>query len=66
MTEKAQTNMALSKINTEHHFIHLNAIWAAAELAGRASAALRVGAAGGSAAVGTAPELGVLATAALL
>ena len=46
--------------------LYLNAIGAAAELAGRAAAALRVGAACGGSAVGTAPELGVLATAALL
>ena len=46
--------------------VYLNAIGAAAELACRAAAALRVGAACGGSAVGTAPELGVLATAALL
>ena len=46
--------------------MYFNAIGAAAELARRASAALRVRTACGGAAVGTAPELGVLATAALL
>ena len=46
--------------------LYLNAIGTAAELAGRAAAALRVGAARGGSAVGTAPELGVLAAAALL
>ena len=46
--------------------MYLNAIGAAAELARRAAAALRLGTVGRGSAVGTAPELGVLTTAALL